>query len=150
MRSTITTLLTAVILLLGVTTFAPPAAAAPALPYRDAGCRDFFGLEYCYEAKGVVKSNETPSGNTQYHIAEDVCFTFTAPTGQVIQDSCYKYNLVFHEKDGERQAYHANQKQDFVFDYLGMHRECTISYNVTYANGKVRHSDFQEECNPPL
>jgi hypothetical protein len=37
-----------------------------------------------------------------------------------------------------------------VFDYLGMHRECTISYNVTYANGKVRHSDFQEECNPPL
>ena len=141
--------LTAVILLLGVTTFAPPASAARgngADPYRISACLDIGGdLELCVTAKGVSKEHETPSGNTQRHQTRHSCYTITiTTTGEVIEERCIKDNFVLHQKDGEDHVYHGTVKQAFAFTHQGTWYECMYSYNVTYANGEFRHEHAQE------
>ena len=151
MRTTLTALLTVVILMLGVTTVAPPAAATAAEPYQLSDCMDVGGgVESCVEIHGVLQANETPSGDTQYQLSGKLCFTTTAPTGEVVEEGCLKSNFMLHQQDGEVQVYHTNQKNDFAFEYQGTNYECTFSSNITYANGELRHDDLQAECNPSL
>jgi hypothetical protein len=64
MRTTVVMFATAGVVLLGLAGFAQPAAAAPAEPYRIAGCRPFSAeFEYCYESKGVFQENLTRPDN---------------------------------------------------------------------------------------
>ena len=147
MRRTITMVLTVVTLMLGVTALALPVAAAPAVPYNESDCVDYGGgYEFCYTAKGVVRENETRSGNTQYHLTERRCSTLTGPGGDVVAESCTQDNYVLHRNDGEIKVFHTNWK----LEEAGTGYECIHSYNVTYANGEVRHNDSQFECNLPL
>ena len=155
MRTVFIVLATAVALLLGPIGLAQPMAAAPAEPFREAACTPVGSgdeeIEFCYETYGVTKENETPSGNTQYHVSEQFCSTIiVVATGEVLDETCNDLNLVEHVRDGESQVDHTNQTIETTFMLGGTRYECTTRFNVTFANGELRHENFRSECIPPL
>ena len=145
---------TAVVFLLGLMGFAQPAAAAPAEPYRITGCQPFsVELEYCYESTGVIQENVSHSGNPQYHVTEQTCYTVIAnATGEVVYEGCFKDNFVLHQANTDRQVYHSNEKHEWTFmnPATGTTHECTSRSIATYAQGRYRHSDIEFACNPPF
>lgn len=146
-----------VILAFGAVIVAPrPAAAAPAEPFTELYCSgdaDDEGNSYvsCSEYRGLVKLNETPSGNAQYHYVLKECTEFRI-NGEVVSEGCYTNRGLLHQQDGRTQVsqlYLGTVKTDYRFEYRGTSYKCTFRSTFTYANGEVRHSDRRAECNPP-
>jgi len=141
-------LFSAIVLLLGVLSFAQPAAASPAAPYNVAECFDFGGgYEYCYEFKGVSQSNESASGNTKYTFNGSFSVSYTL-NGDVIYSSEGKTHYTFIAKDGEPQVSHQRGSGSFSYVdfFTGEQVNCTYDYNVIYANGEVRHEVYNFTC----
>ncbi|MBA3275430.1 MAG: hypothetical protein H0T72_06525 [Chloroflexia bacterium] len=148
MRTRISLVMSAVLLMLSVLSIVQPAAAAPAEPFQTAECFDFGGgYEYCYEAHGVFQENTSKSGNTKYTYNATSSYTFTL-NGQDIQSGSEKYHSTFIAKDGESQVYHDRGRGSFSYVdfFTGEQVNCTYDYNWIYANGEVRHEINNVDC----
>jgi hypothetical protein len=141
MRTRIFLFVSATLLVFGVMSFAQPAAAAPAEPYHTGDCVQFGTDTYCYEEHGVVQTNESASGNTKYTFNGTFFYTLTR-NGVVIHEAESKSHSTFIVKDGEQQVSHS--RDDSSYTYAG--ETCTVSYNTVFANGEIRHQEFQREC----
>ena len=141
MRTRILLFVSATLLLFGVMSFAQPVAAEPAEPYRTAGCVQFGSSTYCYEERGVVQTIESASGNIKYTFNGTYFYTLIR-NGVVIYESESKSHYTFMAKDGEQQVSHSREGSSYT--YAG--ETCTVSYNTVFANGEIRHQDFQREC----
>jgi len=149
MRTRFITLLSAVVLMLGILSVAQPAAAAPAQPFSVNECSPPGPVVYCYQAKGVIIFNVTPSGNATYIDNREECSQITR-SGVVVQDVCNKRNYVVHARDGEEQVVHYRGVSEQTYVLSGTTYTCTGSYNAIYVSGEVRHDHYQFECNPPF
>ena len=149
MRTRIITLLSTIVLMLGILSMAQPAAAAPAEPYAVSACQIFGNFEFCYQTRGVIQRNESASGNTTYSSNGRRCYQATV-RNELVNEGCASFHVTLHRQDGETQVYHTRQHTTSTFVYLGTTYTCTSSHNVVLANGEVRHEDHQLECNPPF
>ncbi len=143
----ITVLVSAVVLTVGVPTFARPAAAAPAQPYHVETCeRHSEGpdeYEICLESQGVVQVTESASGV--------ITSTFTGRTsstatenGELVYSGESADHVTVVAKNGVDQVFHQRGSGSFV---TGEGLTCTVRYNTIYANGDVRHEVLIFECN---
>ena len=135
-----------------------PAAAAPARPFDEGECLTWVNpetgdvYEYCYEARGVVQENRTPSGNRQVHVTEHHCDR-SSFNGEVVYQHCSRDHFVYQARDGETgetRVSHSHGGSEISFAYRGTTYECTARHNFTYANGEVRHDVEDFGCTPPL
>jgi hypothetical protein len=145
MHHKITLILTAVILMLGGTTFVPPDAAAAAETYNVSDCVpvDELDLEFCYTSKGMAQVNESASGgHTIYAYNGLFCYAYTDSQGTVVQDDCQRFHQENIIVDGNEQV---------SFTLFGgkqtvLGETCTYDYSVVFANGKERHTVDNFSC----
>jgi hypothetical protein len=141
MRRTIRLFLATFLLITGAVTLAAPALAASAAPYRYTDCFTDGAYEICFSGRGVVKEQSTPSGNVLFKASGTSTYTIRE-NGVLIEQGSGRDNFVLHEKSGEPHVYHSNGKGQFTFDGV----TCTYRYNVTYANGELRHVTDDFRC----
>jgi hypothetical protein len=139
---------TALIVLVGLSAVAGPAVAAPepAFPYRYSDCYEYQydGDDYqvCLSGHGVSKFQQSASGQFLYKSSGTSHYTVTR-NGEVIEEGSNKDNFVLVAKD-ETQVFHSNGRGQFSFAGA----TCTYKYNVTYANGELRHEAYDFQCSP--
>jgi hypothetical protein len=146
MHTRITLLLAAFSLLLGgLLAVASPAAAAPAETYRFDECfeevEDGDLYTECYQDRGVMHYNETPSGNintsdngrfsTQFYI-----------NGELIYSASGNFHYTTVIRNGEEQV--AITHSRFETTYEGM--TCTGSIQFIYTNGEYRRLVTDSQC----
>ena len=143
MRRILRLVITALFLFGGAFALAGPAVAAPAQPYSyGPECYDFGeGYQVCFSGRGVVKDNQSASGNTLFKASGDSSYEVLL-NGEVIEQCSSKSNFVLVAKEGEPQVPHSNGKSSFT--YSGT--TCTYQYNYTYANGELRHEAYDFQC----
>ncbi len=145
--SRLTTLVAVAMLLAGgMLAISPDAAgAAPAVHYSYADCSDDIVSEdiyvYCYQADGVVKVNETPSGIFQYHDKGTDCYQYYL-NGDVVEEGCSRYNIIEIATDFITPVYHYRG----TFEYTSGGVTCTVVANNVYANGEARHEYTDVQC----
>jgi len=142
MRRIVRLLLATLFLCAGALALAGPATAAPAQPYRYSDCFDFDdGYQVCFSGKGVFKEQQSASGNLLLKASGTSTYTVRYE-GDVIEGGSGRDNFVLHEKNGEPHVYHQNGKGQFTYDGV----TCSYRYNVTYANGELRHDAYDFRC----
>ena len=134
---------TAVVAAVALTVVGGPtmAQAAPAETFNYSDCSSYDGYEYCFEGKGVLKYDETPSGNQGFMIHGSGTVTVKY-NGAVVSSGEHRSHYVFRSRDGEPQVEHASSKAEGSFGG----ESCISNYNVTYANGELRHEVYDETC----
>lgn len=141
MRRAIRLFLATFLLITGALTLAAPALAAPAQPYRYSDCFTDGAYDICISGRGVMKEQATSSGNALFKASGTSTYT-VRENGVVIEQGSGRDNFILHEKSGELHVFHSNGKGQFTFE--GM--TCTYRYNVTYANGSLRHETDDFSC----
>jgi hypothetical protein len=139
-------------LAIGVCALAAPTAAAPAQAAPGAGARvdatqcfpSSMGSGYiaCYTTQGASNETTTPSGNVIYHFNGTITFTIKDPAGQAVYQSTHDEHYRRLVKDGV--IHEEGQRVSDTFPLNG--KICTFQSRFQYANGEVRHSQFQSSC----
>jgi len=146
-------LLVAALTLVASLAVASSASAAPgngADVVRQNECfTEFYYGTFCFDAKYVENSTETPSGNLSYHANGKSAFTFT---GEGVRQGCNsshssKLNYHYLLKDGFRHESGSHQTGEFSVD-CGYQADCTFSYDAHYANGQLQFERPKFNCNP--
>jgi hypothetical protein len=152
MRRLTTALAVTLLLTAGLVAIAQPAAAAPggsspngARPYNIIDCRDYDAdgdvHTFCYEDKGVIQINKTPSGNVEYSAQGQYCYTDSI-SGTTISRQCEKYHYHDTLTNGQLQVAHGHGAGSYSYNGV----TCTMSYNYILANGEVRHERTFYSC----
>ena len=100
------------------------------------------GYIACFATKGASNETTTPSGNVSYHVNGTTTFTIDDPTGQIVYQSTHELHYHSLVKDGI--VYVEGQHVSYTLPLDG--KTCTFQSDVQYANGEVRHSNFQSGC----
>jgi hypothetical protein len=151
----VTTVLALALLLLGgALALAGSALAAPAdhstehvtkrvdcsYPYEDAPT-----LLECTTTTTTYTYTETPSGRVITSQLEQTCYVATR-LGEFVFDGCYRTHVVVNPT-----VVHVDSRTENTTDVIdGVTHACTASSNSTETNGVTRHSESQQECDPPL
>ncbi len=135
--------LAALFVLIGLSAVAGTAVAAPepATPFRYHDCYTFDGTEACFDGHGVYKTQTSSSGDSLFK-ASGTSTTTVTENGQLVYQASDKYNYV--SVTNPAGVYHSNGQGEYTF--LGT--TCTYKYNITYANGEVRHEAYDFNCSP--
>ena len=149
MRTHVSVFLGALVIMLGMLNLAQPAAAAPAQQFTWDACSTPGPLVFCYQGKGVVHHNFTPSGNVSYVDNREECAQ-VIHNGVVVQDVCQRQHNVVHAKDNQEHVVVSRAVSAQTYVLSGITYTCSGSYNAVYANGEVRHENEQFECTPPF
>jgi len=146
----------AVLLLVGLSGFARPVAAAPAQPIDIAVCNPPFELlgdiyQTCFEEKGVVQFTELPSGGFKATTNTTLSRTTTV-NGEVNQVDRATLHITELVKNGKTQVYH--YRSYFLDDILidpatGEVVTCVTTYHYVESNGEVRVETDSFECTSP-
>ena len=126
---------------------APPAQAAPGTGARVDSTQCFpspigRGYTACYTTKGASNETTTPSGNVSYQFNGTTTFTLKDPAGQVVSQSTHERHYRRLVQDGVVRV--EGQHVSDTFPLNG--KTCTFRSDFQYANGEVRHSNFQSSC----
>lgn len=100
------------------------------------------GYTACYATKGASNETTSPSGNVNSQFNGTITFSITDPTGQVIYQSTHEEHYRRLVQDGVVSV--EGQHVSDTFPLNG--KTCTFQSNFQYANGEVRHSQFQSGC----
>lgn len=130
----------------GMLAVASPAAAAPAQHYRVDECFEEVedGNRYteCYQDKGVMQYNETPSGNIT--ISDNGRFsTRFFVNGELIYSASGKFHYTTILRNGEEQVGITHSRFETTYD--GM--TCSGSIQFIYTNGEYRRLVTDSQCN---
>jgi hypothetical protein len=117
-------------------------------PYSFRDCTDIYDdpnigdiTTFCYQENGVSSYNQTPSGNTEYTIKGESC-TSESLNGTLVSQDCTKFHYKEIAKDGRTQVEHSHSAGSYTSNGV----TCTVSYNVIYTNGEVRHERQADSC----
>ncbi len=146
-------LLAAALTLVASLAVASSASAAPgngADVVRQNECFNDRGGTFCIDAKYVQNETQTPSGNVSYHANGELARTFTGegPFQECNTSSSDKFNYHFLAKDGELHEVGSHQTAEFSGDCFGTQYDCTLSYDLHYANGQLQFYRPDFNCNP--
>ena len=146
MRTNITMLLATFALLIGgILGVASPAAAAPAYQYNVDECfeevEDGDLYTECYQDRGVLQFNETPSGNT--NIIDNGRFsTQFYINGELIYSASGNFHYTTIIRNGEDQVSVTHSRFETTYEGL----TCTGSLQVVYTNGEYRRLVIDSQC----
>jgi hypothetical protein len=139
-------------LAIGACALAAAPAAAPALAASGTGGRvdntECFpspmgsGYMACFTTKGASNETTTPSGNVSSHFNGTITFAIKDPTGQIVYQSTHEQHYRRLVQDGV--VHVEGQRVSDTFPLNG--KTCTFKSTFQYANGEVRHSQFQSSC----
>jgi hypothetical protein len=147
-------LLAAALTLVASLAVASSASAAPgngADVVRQNECSSYPGFgTYCIDAKYVQKSTETPSGNLSFFANGESALKFT---GEGYFQGCkgsssdeFNYHYLFKDGVGHESGSHVTG--EFSVDCFGYQYDCTYSYDIHYANGRLQFFRPEINCNP--
>ncbi len=153
MRTRVSLVVSAIVLMLGVVSIAQPAGAAPAetytTPFSYNECSPPGPVVYCYQGHGVIHYTVTPSGNQTFVDNREECSQISR-NGVTLQERCDSRHYVVHMKGNEAQVVVLRGMSEQSYVISGTTYTCSGSYNAIYANGEVRHDAYQFQCTPPL
>jgi len=103
----------------------------------------------CIDAQYVQNSTETPSGNVSFHALGKSTLTVTGEGDQGchLSDS-NKFNYHSLYKDGVLHEEGDHVTGEFSSDCFGHQSDCTYSYDLHYANGRLQFLRPEFNCNP--
>ena len=100
------------------------------------------GYTACFTTKGASNETTTASGNFSSQFNGTITFTIKDPTGQVVYRSTHERHYHLLAQDGV--IHEEGQHVSDTFPLNG--KTCTFQSDFQYANGEVRHSNFQSSC----
>ena len=151
MRTRITLLASAVVLMVGMLGAARPAAAAPPQPYHYGDCVEYVvdsaRYEYCYEFQGVEMLVTPASGVTTYSDRGTLSETLTI-NGEVVESEVEEYTYMGVSKDGEPilARERGGGSVSYVDPLTGETITCTYGYTFLDTKMHGRHNVSHAEC----
>ena len=100
------------------------------------------GYTQCLTVKAESKETITRSGNTSYQVNGHQTSTIMDPAGQVVGQSTYEIHYQLLARDGV--IHESGEHLSYTIPLAG--KTCTFESDFHYANGSVRHSNFQIGC----
>jgi hypothetical protein len=117
-------------------------ASAAAVPVQYDSCYTWgTSNQTCITGHGVFGSNETPDGTVHYFTNSRVTYR-TFVDGVVISETTATSHTFYQTDADETSPYRSSGS----YTYPSGGQTCTVAFNMTYANGEVRHDAFEATC----